>query len=202
MKKLAFAVLVMFGAVSTVSAAGDAAAGKTKSATCVACHGADGNSMVPTFPKLAGQHASYIAKQLADFKSQARKDPTMNGMAAPLSEQDMADLGAYFSSQTPAIGAPANEELAAGKGKALFQGGDKAKGISACMACHGPSGAGNPGAGFPSLQGQHSTYVVKALKDFRSGVRTTDPQKMMQDIAAKMSDSDIEAVAEYIAGLH
>jgi cytochrome c553 len=201
MKKLAFAVLVMFGAVSTVSAAGDAAAGKTKSASCAACHGADGNSMVPTFPKLAGQHASYIAKQLAAFKSRDRIDPTMNGMAAALSEQDMADLGAYFASQTAAIGAPADEEKAA-TGKTLYQGGDKTKGISACMACHGPSGAGNPGAGFPSLQGQHSTYVVKALKDFRSGVRTTDPQKMMRDIAAKMSDADIEAVAEYIAGLH
>lgn len=201
MKKLAFAALVMFGAVGTVSAAGDAAAGKTKSASCAACHNTDGNSMVATFPKLAGQHASYTAKQLADFKSGERQDPTMNGMAAPLSEQDMADLGAYFSSQTPAIGTPADEEKAA-RGKTLYQAGDSQKGISACMACHGPSGAGNPGAQFPSLQGQHSTYTVKALKDFRSGVRVTDPQKMMQDIAAKMSDSDIEAVAEYIAGLH
>lgn len=201
MKKLAFAVLVMFGAVSTVSAAGDAAAGKTKSATCVACHNADGNSMVPTFPKLAGQHASYIAKQLAAFKSQQRMDPTMNAMVAALSEQDMADLGAYFASQTTAIGAPADVEKAA-IGQKIYQGGDKAKGISACMACHGPSGAGNPGADFPSLKGQHSAYVIKALKDFRSGVRTTDPQKMMRDIAAKMSDADIEAVAEYIAGLH
>jgi len=191
----------MFGAVGTVSAAGDAAAGKTKSASCAACHNTDGNSMVATFPKLAGQHASYTAKQLADFKSGERQDPTMNGMAAPLSEQDMADLGAYFATQTPAIGAPADEEKAA-KGKTLYQAGDAQKGISACMACHGPSGAGNPGAKFPSLKGQHTAYTVKALKDFRSGVRATDPQKMMQDIAAKMSDSDIEAVAEYIAGLH
>jgi cytochrome c553 len=201
MKKLTFAVLVMFGAVSTASAAGDAAAGKTKSAACVACHGMDGNSSNPIWPKLAGQHASYIAKQLADFKAGDRKDPTMNGMAAPLSEQDMADLGAYFASQTTAIGAPADEAMAA-KGKALYQGGDKDKGISACMACHGPSGAGNPGAGFPALSGQHSAYVVKALQDFRSGVRATDPQKMMRDIAAKMSDEDIKAVAEYISGLH
>jgi cytochrome c553 len=201
MKKLAFAILVMFGAVSTVSAAGDAAAGKTKSAACAACHNADGNSMVPTFPKLAGQHASYIEKQLADFKAGDRKDPTMSGMAAPLSEQDMADLAAYFASNTTAIGAPADKQKAA-KGKTLFQAGDKAKGISACMACHGPNGAGNPGANFPSLKGQHSTYVIKALKDFRSGVRANDPQKMMRDIAAKMSDADIEAVAEYISGLH
>lgn len=201
MKKLAFAALVMFGAVSTVSAAGTAAAGKTKSAACAACHGADGNSMVPTFPKLAGQHASYIEKQLADFKAGNRKDPTMSAMAAPLSEQDMADLAAYFSSNTRSIGSAADAEKAA-RGKKIFQGGDKAKGISACMACHGPTGAGNPGAKFPALGGQQSTYVIKALKDFRTGTRTNDMNKMMQDIAARMSDKDIEAVAEYIAGLH
>jgi len=201
MKNLAFAALVMFGAVSTVSAAGNAADGKAKSATCSACHGMDGNSMVPTFPKLAGQHASYIEKQLANFKAGDRKDPTMNGMAAALSEQDMADLAAYFSSNTAAIGSAANAEKAA-VGQKLFQGGDKAKGISACMACHGPNGAGNPGAKFPALRGQHNAYVIKALKDFRSGARANDMNSMMRDIAAKMSDSDIEAVAEYIAGLH
>ena len=103
MKKLAIAALVMFGAVGTATAAGDAAAGKTKSATCAACHGMDGNSVNPIWPKLAGQHANYIAKQLADFKSGERKDPTMMGMSAPLSEQDMADLGAYFATQTAAI---------------------------------------------------------------------------------------------------
>jgi cytochrome c553 len=201
MKKLAFAALVMFGAVSTVSAAGNAADGKAKSATCAACHGMDGNSMVPTFPKLAGQHASYIAKQLADFKSGERKDPTMNGMAAALSEQDMADLGAYYAGNTTAIGSAGDTEKAA-LGKKLYQGGDKTKGISACMACHGPSGAGNPGAKFPALSGQHSTYIVKALQDFRSGTRANDMNMMMQDVAAKMSDSDMQAVAEYIAGLH
>jgi len=201
MKNLAFAILVMFGAVSTVSTAGDAAAGKTKSATCAACHGADGNSSVPTFPKLAGQHASYIEKQLANFKAQERKDPTMNGMAAPLSEQDMADLAAYFSSKTVSIGVPSDMAMAK-KGKKIFEAGDKAKGISACMACHGPTGSGNPGAKFPSLKGQHPTYIIKALKDFRTGVRANDPQKMMRDIAAKMSDKYIEAVAQYISGLH
>ena len=134
MKKLAFAILVMLGAVSTASAAGDATAGKSKSMTCAACHGADGNSMVPTFPKLAGQHASYIEKQLHNFKSQGgnapeRADPTMNGMAAPLSDQDIADLAAYFSSHTVAIGAPTDVEKAQA-GKKLFQGGDKARGIA------------------------------------------------------------------------
>jgi len=201
MKKLAFAVLVMFGATGVVSAAGDAAAGKTKSMTCGACHGMDGNSMVPTFPKLAGQHASYIEKQLAQFKAGERTDPTMSGMAAPLTTQDAADLAAYFSTQKRVVGAPADMGKATA-GKKLYQAGDAAKGVAACMACHGPTGAGNPGAGFPSLSGQHNMYVVKALKDFRSGTRTTDPQKMMRDIAAKMSDADIEAVAEYITGLH
>lgn len=200
MKKLAFALLAMFGAISTVSAAGSATDGKTKSMACAACHMTDGNSMVPAFPKLAGQHAEYIAKQLADFKSGARQDPTMTGMAAPLSDQDMADLAAYYTGNTRAIGSAADTEKAA-VGQKLYQGGDKAKGISACMACHGPSGAGNPGAKFPSLSGQHSAYVIKALKDFRAGIRANDSAKMMRDVAAKMSDSDIKAVATYINAL-
>lgn len=201
MKNLAFAVLVMFGATGVVYAAGDAAAGKTKAVVCGACHGMDGNSMIPTFPKLAGQHASYIVKQLTQFKAGERTDPTMSGMAAPLSAQDAADLAAYFSSQKRVIGAPADMEKAA-VGKKLYQGGDAARGIAACMACHGPSGSGNPGAGFPSLSGQQTMYVSKALTDFRSGTRTNDPQKMMRDIAAKLSDADIAAVSEYIVGLH
>ncbi len=157
--------------------------------------------MVPTFPKLAGQHAEYITKQLADFQSGARTDPTMTAMAAPLSQQDIADLAAYFAGNTVSIGSAADAEKAA-IGQKIYQGGDKTKGISACMACHGPAGSGNPGAKFPALSGQHSAYVIKALKDFRSGTRANDPAKMMRDVAAKMSDSDIEAVAEYIAGLH
>lgn len=200
MKKLAIAALVVLGAFGTAQAAGDVAAGKNKAAVCAGCHGADGNSMVPNWPKLAGQHASYITKQLSDFKAGNRNDPTMSPMAAPLSEQDMADLAAYFSSQKVAIGS-ANAEKAA-LGKKLYQGGDSAKGISACMACHGPSGAGNPGAKYPALHGQQSMYVVKQLQDFRSGARTNDPAKMMSSIAAKMSNEEIEAVAEYIAGLH
>lgn len=201
MKKLTFALLAIFGVVSTVSAAGNAADGKIKSAACAACHMTDGNSMVPAFPKLAGQHEEVIAKQLMDFKSGARQDPTMTAQVAALSDQDVADLAAYFASNTRSIGSAADAGKAA-VGQKLYQGGDKAKGISACMACHGPSGAGNPGAKFPALSGQHSAYVTKALKDFRAGVRANDTAKMMRDVAGKMSDSDIEAVAEYIAGLH
>lgn len=199
MKKAAIAMAMLLAATGA-HAAGDAAAGKTKSQTCAACHGPDGNSVNPIWPKIAGQHASFIAKQLQDFKAGARKDPTMTAMAAPLSEQDVLDLAAYFSSQSVGIGS-ANAEKAA-LGKKLYQGGNMEKGISACMACHGPTGAGNPGAKFPSLSGQHQAYVIKALQDFRAGVRGNDLNGMMRDVAAKMSDAEIEAVAEYVTGLH
>lgn len=208
MKKLAFAALVMFGAASTAHAAGNAAAGQGKAAACGACHGATGAATTaPTYPKLAGQHASYIAKQLADFKSGERQDPIMMGMSAALSPEDMADIAAYFSSQAKSVGSADAEAVAAGK--KIYEAGDKAKGLGACMACHGPSGAGNPG-GFPALSGQNVDYVVKTLKDFRKGkdskvaaadARMNDLNGMMRDIAAKMSDKDIAAVAAYLNAL-
>ena len=201
MKKLAIATLVMFGAVGTVAAAGNPTAGQAKANTCIACHGADGNSMVPTFPSLAGQHADYTLKQLRDFKSGDRYDPSMMPIVAALSEEDMADLAAFYATQTPAIGAATDEEKAE-RGRNIFLGGDANRGITACMACHGPNGAGVPGAAFPALQGQHAAYTIKTLKDFRSGARANDAAGMMRDVAARMSDSDIEAVAEFIAGLH
>lgn len=203
MKKLASVVLVLMGVAGAAHAAapaGDAAAGQGKAAVCAACHGMDGNSMVPTFPKLAGQHPSYIAKQLVAFKSGERQDPTMAPMAAPLSDQDVADLAAYFSSQKASIGS-ANPELAE-TGAKIYRGGIAAKGVSACMACHGPAGSGVPAANFPALSGQQAMYVAKALRDFRSGARTTDPASMMRNVAAKMSDAEIDAVAEFVAGLH
>jgi cytochrome c553 len=202
MKNIAFAALVMFGAVSTAHAAGNASAGQAKAAACAACHGATGSkTTMPIYPKLAGQHATYIAKQLADFKATNRQDPIMMGMATPLSPEDMADLAAYFSSQAKSVGSAASAEAVAA-GKKIYEAGDKAKGLAACMACHGPSGAGNPGAKFPALSGQNVDYVVKALKDFRSGVRANDPNSMMRDVAAKMSDKDIDAVAAYINALN
>ena len=201
MKKLAIATLILFGVTGTAIAAGNPSAGQAKAATCIACHGADGNSMVPSFPKLAGQHADYTAKQLRDFKAGDRVDPSMAPMVAGLSEQDMDDLAAFYATQTPSIGAATDEDKAA-RGRQIFLGGDASKGLSACLACHGPNGAGIPGASFPMLKGQHAAYTVKALKDFRSGARANDNGSMMRSIAARMSDSDIEAVAEYIAGLH
>ena len=183
------------------SAAGDAKAGKAKAVTCAGCHGPNGNSANPAWPKLAGQHASYITKQLVDLKAgKTRSDALMGSQAAGLSPQDMADLGAYYATQTGSQGA-ADEKLAVAGAK-LYRGGDKKKGISACIACHGPTGAGNPAAKFPKLSGQHAPYVEKAMKDFRSGARTNDMNKMMQNIAEKMSDKEISAVASYISGLH
>lgn len=186
--------------VSGIQAAGNAEVGQTKSVACAACHGPDGNSPVnPIWPKLAGQHPKYIEKQLTDFKSGARTDPTMIGMAAPLSEQDVADLAAYFSSQTRKGGEAAADKVAAGE--KIYRGGNSETGVAACMACHGPTGSGNPQADFPSLAGQHAAYVEKALKDFRSSARTNDMNKMMQGVTARMTDAEIVAVAQYIQGL-
>lgn len=189
-------------ALTNVSiAAGDAKAGKAKAAGCVACHGPKGNSTNPTWPKLAGQGAGYIAKQLADFKEgKKRKDAMMGAQVASLSAQDMADIGAYFAKQKATQGA-ADEKLVQA-GEKLYRGGNKRKGIAACMACHGPNGAGNPAAKFPKLSGQHAAYTEKAMKDFRSGARTNDMNKMMQNIAEVMTDKEIAAVASYISGLH
>jgi len=198
--KKQFAVFVAaFVMAGASQAAGDAAAGQTKSVTCLACHGADGNSVNPIWPKLAGQHPEYILKQLADLKSGVRKDPLMSPMAAPLSDADMADLAAYFSSQKTAPGTAAPDQAKAGE--TLYRAGNAASGLTACIACHGPSGAGNGAANFPRLAGQHASYVDKALKDLRSGTRSNDPNRMMRDIAGKMTDAEIAAVAQYIQGL-
>ena len=199
--KTLIAVIAMVALTGVSVAAGNANAGKAKAVSCGGCHGADGNSANPSWPKLAGQHAGYIAKQLADFKAgKKRSDPLMGGQVAGLSSQDMADLAAYFAKQTGSQGA-ADEKLAAAGAK-LYRGGNKKKGVAACIACHGPTGAGNPAANFPKLSGQHAAYVEKAMKDFRSGARSNDMNKMMRNIAEKMSDKEIKAVASYISGLH
>lgn len=178
---------------------GNAEAGKTKSATCAACHGADGNSTNPEWPTLAGQSEGYLVKQLVDFKSGKRTNPTMSPMAAPLSEQDMADLAAYFASEPRKPGEADEKQVALGE--QVFKGGNNATEVAACAACHGPTGAGNPAAGFPSLYGQHTTYIKNQLHAFSKGQRNNDAGKMMENIAANMSDAEIDAVAEYISGL-
>lgn len=200
MKHLLIASIASFFLLTTVHAAGDAEAGKSKSAMCAACHGPDGNSPAPTFPKLAGQHADYLAKQLAEYKSGERQNATMNGMAAALSEQDIADLAAFYASQKVTLGKAAEDKVAAGE--AVYRAGNTATGVSACAACHSPTGSGNPMANFPSLSGQHADYTVLQLKAFRAGERANDAGSMMRGVAKKMTDAEIEAVSQYIQGLH
>lgn len=193
------ATCALLGSATAALAAGDATVGKTKSATCAACHGPDGNSATAQYPKLAGQSADYLVKQLQEFKSGTRVNAIMVGMVAPLSPQDMEDLSAYFASQKivrgetdPALEAP---------GRDLFRGGNLNSGVSACMACHGVAGAGNPAAKFPALAGQHASYIEAQLKAFRAMERANDAGQMMRNIAAKMTDPEIKAVASYIQGL-
>ena len=198
---VSISIVLAFGAAG-VQAAGDAAAGKAKSADliCATCHGPDGNSPAnPVWPKLAGQHPNYLVKQLTELKSGARKDQTMSPMAAPLSDQDVQDLAAFFSSQTQTPGTAAADKVA--MGEKLYRAGNKASGVAACMACHGPTGIGNGPANFPRISGQHAPYLEKALKDFRSGARSNDLNGMMRDVATKMSDDEIAAVAQYVQGL-
>ncbi len=177
--------------------AGDVAAGKGKAVMCAACHGSDGNSLVPMYPSLAGQSASYIAKQLADFKSGLRTDPVMAGMVGGLSTEDMNDLAAYFAVQTAKAGSGETNEA----GHKLYFGGDAAKGVTACIACHGVTGKGMKHAGFPSVTGQSKDYLKKQLANFRDASRGNDNNGIMRNIAIKLSDADIEAVAQYITSM-
>lgn len=197
--------IAMMVAAGTAQAEGNVEAGKARSMACMACHGADGNSIASTtpgsiWPKLAGQHPQYIAKQLHDFKSQARKDPIMNGMAMPLTDEEIANLAAYFSSQKQSPGTTAADQVELGQ--KIFRSGNGTTQVSACSGCHGPDGMGNPTANFPRISGQHAAYIEKTLKDFRAGVRANDPQKMMQGVVSRMTDAEIAAVAQYVQGLH
>ena len=200
MKKILISAVVAAASLTAVSAfAGDAAVGKSKSAVCAACHMADGNSVNPLWPKLAGQHEGYIVKQMKEFKSTARKDPIMLGQVAALTEEDMDNLAAYFSTQT-LKGGEADPALVEA-GKLLYTTGNAKKGVAACSSCHAPNGLGNPAANFPAIAGQHTVYAEKQLKAFRDGSRANDVNTMMQDVASNLSDADIKAVASYIQGL-
>lgn len=170
------------------------------SQVCAACHGADGNSTIPDNPKLAAQHSSYVHKQLRDFKGNSRKSAIMTPLASSLSEDDMRNLGAYYSTQTLKPGAAKDKTLAL-QGQKIYRAGNAATGLPACAACHLPNGAGIP-VQFPSLGGQNTNYVIAQLQKFRNGERTNDANRTMQTIASKMTDQEITAVAEYIAGLH
>jgi cytochrome c553 len=199
MKKIVACLLIGFGWVSFACAVGNPVVGQEKIATCVACHGADGNSMVNSFPKLAGQNARYLIKQLQDMRSGERVIVEMMGMLDHLNDQDLADIAAYFASQQATMGA-ADLELAE-VGEMMYRAGNAAKGIPACAACHSPTGAGNTQAGFPALAGQHPDYIAKQLYDFRTKKRHNDDGKMMRQVVELMNDKEIDAVASYIQGL-
>ena len=192
-------VLALSGLISFAANAADAEAGKAKSATCIACHGADGNSSNPMWPSLAGQHASYIYKQLSDFKAGRRINASMSGMVAGLSDDDMKNLAAYYETQSPRPVAFDGELIV--KGESIYRGGITETGVAACMGCHSPSGKGNGPAGWPSLKGQYPEYIVTQLQAFKQGTRANDPGKMMGNLVGRMSEMEMKAVAAYIAGI-
>ena len=203
MKKALFIILtgIIVTSSVSVSAAGDAAKGKALTATCVACHGVNGNSVNPIWPKLAGQGEAYIAKQLMDFRSGTRVDATMSPMAKGIaSDEDVLHISAYFASQKQKSGVA--EEKLVRAGADIFKGGRTSSSVTACAACHGVTGNGNTKAKFPKVSGQHSQYLLNQLKAFKTGSRTNDNGKMMQDIAKRMTDADMKAVSEFIEGLH
>jgi cytochrome c553 len=193
--------LLISMAFATARAEGDLEAGKTKSATCVACHNADGNSVNPEWPKLAGQHEGYVIQQLLYFSNGERDNAIMKGIAANLTDQDREDLAAYFASQKVVYGT-ADPELVE-LGEMIYRGGNSESGVAPCMGCHGPNGAGNPPANYPALRGQHAKYVENQLHGFAEGNRINENSiKMMQITASRMTNKEIRAVASYIQGLH
>jgi cytochrome c553 len=201
MKKLIMVGLVFLYAVSGAASAGNAEAGKAKSAACGGCHGMDGNSMIPLYPKLAGQNEAYIVKQVKDFKANStRQNAIMLGMVAALSDEDAADIGAYFQSQSVKEAATFDESKIAA-GREIYKGGNLQTGVPACQACHGPAGGGMAGIGYPQLGGQYVDYTLLQLKAFKDGTRKNDAKNMMRSIVEKMSDEDMAAVANYIASL-
>jgi cytochrome c553 len=202
--KTVLQVLSVFGAMTLLSSqtlAGDADAGAARAATCAACHGQDGNSVNPQWPSIAGQNESYLVATLQAFKDGTRSDMLMGAQAAALSEQEMADLAAYFAAQTPAK-RTADSALAEAGGR-LYRGGNKETAISACIACHGPTGQGNAPAGYPAVAGQHAAYTAKQLNDYKNGARTSDSNaQIMRNITEHLTANEIAAVAAYMQGLH
>jgi len=184
-------------------AEGDAATGQSKAAICAACHGADGNSTVPQWPKLAGQHADYLERQFGLIKSGARPVPEMAGIVGLVSEEDASNIAAWFASQNRKGGVAEESEVAVGE--RLWRAGNAKTSVPACMACHGPAGEGIPFVGFPALAGQHSVYAASMLKRFRAGENWGEKDaksQIMNGVAERLTDKEIEAVASYIEGLY
>ena len=189
----------------TDNSKGDAAKGQQiATQVCAACHNADGNSSIPANPSLAGQHAEYITKQLNNFKSKDgkpadRESPIMGAMVAPLSAEDMKNLGAYYAQQTPKPGVAKDKSLAE-RGEKIYRGGNLDSGVPACASCHSPNGVGIPPV-YPRISGQHSEYTLAQLRAFRTDQRTKDVNNEMHMIASRMSEREMEAVSEFISGL-
>lgn len=208
MRKIAFIALLL-GSSLTISSsveAGDVTAGAQKAAQCAACHGKDGNSINTEWPKLAGQNEKYLLKQIEDFRlgakeaGKGRSGPQMMALWANVSEEDAADISAFFAAQKTQLGAVSEESLELGK--LIYFQGDAERGVPACAACHGISGKGLDAAGYPAVSGQFPEYAVKQLKAFSAADRNNDENAVMRDIAVRMSDKQIKAVADFMLGLH
>ncbi len=195
------AVALLFLLGSHGYAQGSVEAGKAKAASCAACHGFDGNSITPEWPSLAGQHPEYIIRQLEAYQNGDRDDVLMTAFADPLSAEDIEDLAAYFAT-LPAVQRGADPELVE-LGQRIYRGGLPDRSVAACIACHGPSGRGNPLAAFPIVRGQHATYIANTLRAYATGERRSDGSvnQMMRDIAVSLREEEIEAVASYMQGL-
>jgi len=207
--KMTFSPLFVIASLTLASAQiqaeslvdGSIEAGKARALTCTACHGPEGNSPSPLWPNIAGQNASYLMAQLKAFKDGSRSDPLMTSQAMLLTDEDMANLAVYFESLPAAVQSVADESLIE-RGEALYRGGNAEDKISACLACHGPSGRGNPAAKYPALQGQHAAYTAKQLRAYANGERTSDGKtRMMRDIASNLDKEDIAALSSYVQGL-
>lgn len=206
MRKLLASLAITMGAVGAahadLAADADAAAGSEKAQVCAACHGQQGISPSPAFPHLAGQQASYLAKQVMDIRDGDRVVPQMAGIVDDYSDQDAWDVAAYYADQEANLGQADPDEALVQRGRELYRAGDASKGIPACASCHTPTGVGIGTAVYPGLSGQTIDYTVSTLQDFAAGERANDPANVMRDIASKMSDDDMAAVANYVLGLH
>lgn len=216
MKNTVLATLALIASAALISpgayAGGDPKNGEGLSAVCAACHGADGNSATPMFPKIAGLGENYLHKQLGDIKSGARVVPEMNGILDSMSEQDLQDLAAYFNSKQTQLSGAKDETLALNSGESIsalklgekvYRAGNASTGVPACTGCHSPRGLGNGPAAYPRLSGQYAAYIEKQLLSFRKGERKNDGEaRVMRGVAEHMSEAEIKAVAAYIAGLH
>ena len=193
----------IFMVISANAFAGNIEKGEEKSAACISCHGANGVSASTIWPKLAGQHASYLSSQLHEFKKGdqgKRNNAVMYGISLTLSDDDIADLSAYYESLEKSIGVTSDEDFLLGQN--IYRGGNMEYKIQACIACHGPNGQGNNPASIPMLSGQHADYTYSQLKNFQSRLRSNDPNKMMRNIVHRMTDDEMKAVAQYVQGLH